>query len=340
MWLRWRNLARTPPVRMKAPNPEHPMQKLLISVVFSFRNEEDNIPELVNRVASVLSKIDATTYELIFVNDDSTDRSFELLADLRTKYPIRIINMSRRFGVTPCSLAGFANARGDAIITMDSDLQDPPDLIPEMINRFRDGAEVVHTTRTHRDGESAFKMWVTKRAYRVINGLSDIHLPENTGDFKLLSRNVVQAILNMPEYDPYLRGLSVWVGFRQDFVYYRRQARFRGETKMPLIGKGPVREFMRGVTAFSAAPLYFALLFGFATVLISIGLVIFALYTKLTGRAAAGASGVLIAISFFSGVILMTIGLIGLYVARIYNEVKHRPRYIIKNIVETDPKFA
>ncbi len=317
-----------------------PHKQILVSVVFSFRNEEDNIPELVRRVSKVFKGIEATSCEMVFVNDDSTDRSLELLMELRKKYPIRIINMSRRFGVTSCFLAGFAHSRGDAVVTMDSDLQDPPELLPEMIERFRSGAEVVHTTRTHRDGESRFKMWVTRRAYKIINGLSDIRLPENTGDFKLHSRNVIQAMLALPENDPYLRGLSVWVGYRQDFVYYRREPRFMGETRFPLLSYGPAGEFIKGVTAFSAAPLYFALLFGFATVLVSIGLVLFALITKIIGSAVAGVPGVLIAVAFFSGVVLMTIGLIGLYVARIYNEVKRRPRYIVKDVVEPDPKFA
>jgi dolichol-phosphate mannosyltransferase len=231
-------------------------------------------------------------------------------------------------------LAGFEHARGDAVLMMDSDLQDPPELIPEMVARYRAGAEVVHTTRTHREGEGAFKMWVTKRAYRVINYFSDIHLPENTGDFKLLSKRVTREILSLSEADPYLRGLAVWVGYEQDFVLYRRQARFTGATHFPLLSKGPVREFVRGLASFSAAPLYFALLSGFATTALSMALVVYALIVKLTGAAVRGTSGILIALSFFSGVILFTIGLIGLYVGRIYNEVKGRPRYIVKEVIE------
>ena len=307
---------------------------LFLSVIFSFRNEQENIPELVRRVSEAVTSVDAVTYELIFVNDASTDKSLEILREMQKKYPIRIVNMSRRFGVTPCVLAGFENARGDAVLMMDSDLQDPPELIPEMISRFRAGAEVVHTTRTHREGEGAFKMWITKRAYRVINYFSDIHLPENTGDFKLMSRRVSREILSLSEADPYLRGLAVWVGYEQDFVLYRRQARLGGETHFPLLSKGPVREFVRGLASFSAAPLYFALLSGFATTVLSIGLVSYALMAKLMGTAVAGTSGIIIAIAFFSGVILFTIGLIGLYVGRIYNEVKGRPRFIVKEVIE------
>ncbi len=307
---------------------------MLLSFIFSFRNEEENIPELVTQVTSAVKDIPDFQYEMIFVNDDSSDKSYDVLAELQKTHPITIINMTRRFGVTPCVLAGFANAKGEAIIYMDTDLQDPPGLIPEMVEKYRQGAEVVHTTRTHRDGESAAKMWITKRAYRIINYFADIHLPENTGDYKLLSRKVVDHILALPESDPYLRGLSIWVGYKQDFIYYRRRPRFGGVTHMPLFGKGPAREFIRGLTSFSATPLYFSLFLGFATVFVSMVLIAYALVIKLLNIAAPGASGVLIAVSFFSGVVLMTNGVIGLYVARIYNEVKGRPKYLIRNIVK------
>lgn len=307
---------------------------MLLSMVFSFRNEEKNIPELVQQVANAISQVDNVEYEMIFVNDDSTDRSLEILLQLQKKYPIKIINMSRRFGVTPCVLAGFSQAKGDAVIYMDTDLQDPPDLIPQMIAKFREGAEVVHTTRTHRDGENPIKMWITKQAYRAINCFSDIPLPKNTGDFKLLSHKVVQEILKLSECDPYLRGLSVWVGYKQEFIYYRRRPRFTGKTSFPLFSKGPAREFIRGLTAFSVTPLYFSLFLGFATTIVAIGLVIYALVTKILGVSVPGVSSVLIALAIFSGIILMTNGVIGLYIARIYNEVKGRPKYIIKNIIE------
>src|SRR5579883_528332 len=287
---------------------------MLLSLVFSFRNEEKNIPELAHQVSTAVAGIEDLKYEMIFVNDDSSDQSFQVLKQLQNQYPITIINMSRRFGVTPCVLAGFAHAKGDAIIYMDTDLQDPPDLIPQMVKCYRSGAEVVHTTRTHRDGESALKMWITKKAYRIINTFAEISLPENTGDYKLLSRNVVQHILNLPESDPYLRGLSIWVGYRQDFIYYRRHPRFSGETHFPLFGKGPVREFIRGLTSFSATPLYFSLFLGFSSIIISLLLIIYALITKILGLATSGVSGVLIAIAFFSGIVLMTNGVIGLYI--------------------------
>ena len=186
---------------------------MLISVVFSFRNEEKVIPELIHRVSSVLETLGE--YELIFVNDASTDGSLELLQSLRAANSnIKIINMSRRFGVTPCVIAGLAEAKGDAVVYMDADLQDPPELIPEIVKKWQEGAEVVHTIRTKRHGESWPKMWMTKLAYKMINAFADIDFYENAGDFKLLSKRAVTEILKLNELDPYLRGLSMWIGFK------------------------------------------------------------------------------------------------------------------------------
>jgi glycosyltransferase involved in cell wall biosynthesis len=308
---------------------------MLLSLVFSFRNEAKNIPELVRRVDAVITSMADVRHEMIFVNDDSSDNSLEILLHLQQSQPLKIINMSRRFGVTPCVLAGFANAKGDAVIYMDADLQDPPELIPQLVDRFRSGVEIVHTTRTLRQGEGPLKLWLTKIAYRVINRFSDISLPENTGDFKLLSKRAVQEILKLGEYDPYMRGLSVWLGYRQEFILYRREGRYTGETKFPLLSKGPVLEFVRGLTSFSAAPLYISFYLGVATSLFCVGLILFAVITKLAGVAAPGASSVLIAVAFFNGIILITNGVIGIYIARICQEVKGRPRYIIKEIIES-----
>ena len=162
---------------------------MLLNIVFSFRNEESNIPELVKRVSAAVATIPDLSYEMIFVNDASTDESLELLLELRRTYPITIVNMSRNFGVTPCVLAGFSFCKGDAVVYMDADLQDPPELIPELVRRYRDGASVVHTKRISREGESRIKMLVTRTAYKFINFFSDIALPQNVGDFKLAQAN-------------------------------------------------------------------------------------------------------------------------------------------------------
>jgi len=308
----------------------------LLSVVFSFRNEEENIPELVSRVSDVILGIEGMNYEIIFVNDSSTDRSFEILSDLQNKYPITIINMSRRFGVMPCVLAGLKHSRGDIVVYMDSDLQDPPELIPELVKKHKNGAEVVHTTRTHRKGENAFKMWITFKAYRVINYFSSIDLPVNTGEFKLLSRRAVDQILQLDEYDPYMRGLSVWIGFKQDYVFYIREKRHSGVTHFPIFGRGPVVEFIRGLTAYSATPLYMSLFIGLIASFVSVMIILFAIVTKLIGISAPGASSTLITVAFFGGLILMSNGILGIYISKIYYESKGRPRYIIESITKPD----
>ena len=252
----------------------------LLSVVFSFRNEEGNIEELVKRISQSLEKVENWNYELIFVNDDSTDSSEKILLDLQKKFPIKIINMSRRFGIDPCVLAGFRNAEGDAIIYLHTDLQDPPEIIPELIKKHEEGCDVVHTVRTKRKGESKFRMFVTKIAYNIINILSDINLPVQAGDYKLVSRKALNEILKQKEYRPYVRGLSVWVGFKQGFVNYEREPRGSGISKMPLLSAGPVTDFINGVTSYSLKPLYIGIFFGFFSILVSISIIIYALFLK------------------------------------------------------------
>ena len=180
----------------------------LISFVFSFRNEEKNLKNLIERVHNAVKKTDSWDYELVFVNDNSTDNSEKILLDLQKQFKIKIINMSRRFGTNPCVLAGFENSSGDCIIYMDSDLQDPPELIMEMIKQHEKGFEIVHTRRTKRLGESKTKLFFTNIAYSIINKLSDIDLQKNVGDFKLISRKALDKILEQKEYNPYIRGMK------------------------------------------------------------------------------------------------------------------------------------
>ena len=307
----------------------------LLSIIFSFRNEEKNIPELIERISSTLKKLNNWKFELIFVNDDSDDNSEKILIEKQKLYPIKIINMSRRFGTGPCVLAGLKQANGDAAIYMDSDLQDPPEIIPDLIKKFENGIDVVHTKRTKRLGESKFKMFLTKIAYLSINITSEIPLAVNVGDFKLLSKRVLKHVNSLSEYNPYIRGLSVWIGFKQDYVEYVRQGRFSGKTKFTNLWSGPLPQFIRGLTSFSTAPLYIGIIIGIFAIFFSFILIVYAFYAKISGIAIPGSSGVLIAISFFSGIILMSIGIIGIYIARIYEQTQGRPRYIIKNILDS-----
>jgi dolichol-phosphate mannosyltransferase len=304
----------------------------LISVVFSFKNEEKNLDKLVERVKLSLSKLNNWEFEMIFVNDSSEDKSEEILTNLQKTNPIKIINMTRTFGVGPCVLAGFRETSGDVVVYMDTDLQDPPEIIPRLIEEYEKGAEIVHTVRTKRLGESSFKLLITKFAYRIINYLSDIPLPTEAGDFKLISRKALNIILSQKEFRPYIRGLSVWVGHKQSFVNYERQSRSDGKSKFPIFSKGPISEFINGVTSYSLKPLYLGIIFGFFSLLFSISLIIYALYIKFQGLAVPGSTSIIITISFFSGILLLTIGMLGIYIARIFEQTKGRDQYVIKNI--------
>ena len=306
----------------------------LLSIVLSFRNEEGNIKELIERINKSLNILKDWSYEIIFVNDDSTDNSEKILLDLQKDNPIKIINMSRNFGVDPCVIAGFRHAKGDAVVYLHTDLQDPPELIPKLVKKFEEGNDVVHTVRTKRHGESKFRMFITKIAYHIIHYLSDLNLPIQAGDYKLISRKALDKILMQNEFRPYVRGLSVWVGYKQTFVHYEREARGAGESKMPLLSAGPVVDFISGVTSYSLKPLYIGIFFGFLSIIFSFFLIIYALFLKFNGLAIPGATSIIIAISFFSGILLFTLGIIGIYLARIFEQTKGRDQYIIKDIKE------
>ena len=304
----------------------------LVSIVFSFRNEEKNLKELVSRVDATFKKVENYKYELIFVNDDSNDDSEKILEELQESHKIKIINMSRTFGVGPCVLAGFKHSSGDCIVYLDSDLQDPPELIPKLLDEFEKGHDVVHTVREKRLGESGVKLFFTKLAYKTINKLSEIDLPIEAGDFKLISKRVLEKILSQKEFRPYVRGLSVWVGFKQSFVYYTREARAHGESKFSLFSQGPISEFINGVTSYSLKPLYIGIFLGFFSLLFSVLLIVYALYAKFNDLAIPGTTGILIAVSFFSGILLFTLGIMGIYIARIFEQARGREKYIIKEI--------
>ena len=308
----------------------------LISFVFSFKNEENNLEELIKRVDSSVKKLKNYNYELIFVNDDSDDNSAKILENLQKTFPITLINMSRTFGVGPCVLAGFNHAKGDCVVYMDLDLQDPPELLDKLINKYENGADVVHTVRTERLGETKIKLFLTKIAYKLINFLSDINLPSEAGDFKLISKKALSKILDQKESRPYIRGLSVWVGFKQAYVEYVRKPRHEGKTKFPLFSAGPISQFINGVTAYSLKPLYFGIILGMISIVFSILLIFYAFYMKFTNLAVPGTAGIIITISFFSGIILLTIGITGLYIARIFEEVRGRDAYVIKNIKKSN----
>ena len=309
------------------------MSEILVSVVLSFRNEEEVLPELVRRLRDAFKMV-SDRYELIFVNDASNDNSLALLQAMsRDDKRVKVVNMSRTFGVSQCALAGIAYSSGDAVITMDADLQDPPGLIPELIEKWREGADVVYTVRKSRAGEPAVKMRVTRWAYSVLRLTSDIDIPVESGDFKLMSRRMVDALLRLNEKDPFLRGLVRWVGFKQVPVYYSREARFAGKSHFAFYGRKAVWNFLSGVTSFSLLPLHGALVLGFA---VSIGafLYLIAIFImKYLGWNLPGWSAIMATLLFLGGTQLITIGVLGIYVGKIYEEAKARPNYIVESVV-------
>jgi dolichol-phosphate mannosyltransferase len=313
-------------------------QSPLISVVLSFRNEESVIPELIARLQQALSGA-GLAYELVFVNDASSDGSLALLEQHHREDPaVKVVNMSRRFGVAPCVLAGMRYAQGDAVVYMDADLQDPPELIPELVARFREGAEVVYTVRTARHGEHGAKMWLTRMAYRAVARLAELDLPEEAGDFKLLSRRAVDHLLAFGEQDLYVRGLVSWLGFRQVAVPYERQARAGGESHFPLLRLGPVAAFATAVTSFSHLPLVFFLVLGLAGAALS-GLALAGLGVASLLGAAISTGAFLVAFgALLWSTLAAGIGVIGLYVARIHREVLARPRYIVESTLGLDAR--
>ena len=250
-----------------------------------------------------------------------------LLAERERNSRIKIVNMSRRFGVAEGVVAGMATSRGDAVVYMDADLQDPPEIIPRLIERWRQGADIVHTVRTRRHGENPLKMAATRLAYRLIQFGSSIELPVDAGDFKLLSRPAVDHLLRLHESDPYLRGLVVWLGFNQVCIPYERDSRHAGATHFPFFSRNPWKTFTTGLTSFSFMPVYVCF------VLAASGLAA-ALLLALAG------SFFMAALTFFWATTIGAIAIVGVYLIRVYKDVRGRPPYIIESVIgneETDP---
>lgn len=305
----------------------------LISIVFSFRNEEENIRPLLARIDAVFSP-EPEDYEAIFVNDDSTDRSLEILLSERQHNPrVRILNMSRRFGVFECMAAGMEATSGDAVIYMDADLQDPPEIIPQLLAKWREGVDVVHTVRRKRLGENRFKMRLTRLGYWAIQFGSSIQLPIEAGDFKLLSRPIVDQLVALKENDPYLRGLVVWLGGKQAAVSYDRNPRHAGLTHFPLFSRNPWKTFALGTTSFSFLPIYTLVFVGLAGMALAGLAGAAAALLTILGNPANHTAWLLGLLTFFWASTLTGIGIVGIYVARTYKDVRGRPRYIVRERV-------
>ena len=305
----------------------------LVSVVAPMLNEEGVAEEFHRRVSAALAGI---PHEIVIVDDGSSDRTPEILDDLAARDPhLRVIHLSRAFGHQMALTAGLDHARGDAIVMMDADLQDPPELIPELLAAWEGGGDVVVAKRRERAGETRFKLLTAKVFYALIRRLSQVELEANAGDFRLLDRAALDALLALRERSRYLRGMSAWIGFTHRSVHYDRDPRFSGETKYPF--RKMLRFAIDGVSSFSNFPLQLASYLGFLTTLVAflgLPLVVVARYVGIFER---GVPTVLFAILFLGGIQLMTLGVIGEYVGRIYDEAKRRPLYIVRSRVETPP---
>lgn len=298
------------------------------SLVIPIWNEEKVIPELYRRVVEVMDTT-SEPWELICVNDGSRDRSLELLIELHEKDPrVKVIDFSRNFGHQVAITAGADFAEGDAVIVMDADLQDPPETVLKMIAQWRNGYEVVYAMRAKREGETQFKLLTAKIFYRLLRSITDVEIPLDTGDFRLMDRRVVQAMRQLREKHRFMRGLSSWVGFRQTGVEYERAERYAGETGYPL--QKMVRLAMTAITGFSYLPLQLATYLGFSLAFISLAGIVLTIVLRLSGsNFFFGQATTLVSVLFLGGIQLIVLGIIGEYLGRIYDEVKGRPLYIV-----------
>jgi dolichol-phosphate mannosyltransferase len=314
------------------------MTTKLLSIVVPCFNEEAVLEETHRRLVTLLDRLDDLDNEIIYVDDGSRDRTPEILERLQAQDArVRVLRFSRNFGHQVAVSAGLEHAAGDATVVIDADLQDPPEVIPEMVRLWRDGYHVAYGQRTDRPGETAFKRWTASAFYRVINRLTDTEIPVDTGDFRLMDRKVVDALKAMPERDRFVRGMVSWAGFRQAAVPYARAPRFAGETKYPL--RKMLRFALDGIASFSVAPLTVATWVGFAASGLSLLGILYALSLRLFTRIwVPGWTAIFIAILFIGGVQLISLGIIGEYIGRIYGESKRRPLYLLEERLGFRPR--
>lgn len=313
--------------------PNHPAPpRPRVSLVAPCYNEEAVLPELYQRCSRVLDETIGGDCEMILVNDGSTDATWPMIRDLAHRDPQVIgVDLSRNFGHQRALTAGLSLARGEAVFVIDADLQDPPELLGEMLQLLDAGADVVYGQRLSRDAESRFKRWSAAFFYRVLGRLTDIHIPPDTGDFRLMRRPVVEALLAMPEYHRFVRGMVAWLGFKQVPLRYHREKRFAGVTKYPL--RRMLRLAVDAITSFSITPLRISTYIGFLFSLFALVTLFYSLGGWLFFNVAPGWTSLMALTAIIGGIQLIAVGIMGEYLGRIYLEVKHRPNFIIREIV-------
>ena len=308
------------------------MNDPFISVVIPIFNEEKNINPLLQRLIPIVNK---SRYEIIFVSDGSTDQSETIVKKAAEKNKnIKLVAFQRNFGHQMALTCGYQMAKGDVVLSIDADLQDPPEIIAKMINEWQRGAKIVYAQRKERQDEGWFKKISARIFYRLINFLSDVPIPNDVGDFRLLDRQVVNFINNLPERSRFLRGLVAWPGFSASYIYFKREKRHSGQTHYPL--SKMVNFALEGIISFSVKPLRLASYLGFFTALFGFLGIIYALYQRLFlphQYWVTGWTALFVAIIFLGGIQLITIGIIGEYIGKIYQQLQNRPFYLIKEKV-------
>ena len=308
-----------------------------ISIVIPVYNEEKVLEISYNKIKNILENIEQYDYEIVFINDGSKDSTFSILEKISNENNrVRVISFSRNFGQEAALTAGLKCVTGDAIVIIDADLQDPPELIPEMLKLWEQGNEVIYGKRKRRKGESAFKLLTAKMFYKTLNALSDVEIPKDTGDFRLVDKKVVEVINSMPEHNKFIRGLFSWVGFKQYAYEYKRNERIAGKSKYPF--KKMWKLATDGIVSFSTKPLKIVGGIGILTIILSICILIYSLvsFALKLNNLIPGWTSIMVAITLFSGVQLLSIYIMSGYISRIYDETRKRPEYIIDKKINID----
>ena len=304
----------------------------LISAVVPVYNETEVIDVFHQRVKSTLQSLEGHDHEIIYVDDGSTDDSYQKLSELAAKdSTVKVIKFSRNFGHQIAISAGIDHARGDAVVAIDADLQDPPELIKDMVAKWQEGFDVVYGVRKQRDGETVMKLATASIFYRLLGMVAKIEIPQNVGDFRLMSRRATNELKSLREKDRFVRGLVSWIGFRQTGVPYHRDARYAGKTKYPY--RKMIKFALDGITAFSTVPLKLATWLGYLTSLLAFLYLASVFVQKALGYTVEGWATIMVALLFLGGVQLICLGLLGEYIGRIFDEVKRRPMYVIEEIL-------
>ena len=313
-----------------------PLSGALVSLVVPVYNEEEVIGTFYERASGALGALAGYDWEIVFVDDGSRDSSYDKLAAFAARDPhVRVLKFSRNFGHQIAISAGIDHARGDCVVVIDSDLQDPPETIGLMVEEWRKGSDVVYGVRSDRAGETRMKLATASMFYKLLGRVTNIHIPANVGDFRLMSRRVVDQLKTLREKDRFVRGLVSWVGFKQTGVVYSRDARYAGETKYPF--RKMLKFSFDGITSFSTVPLKLATWMGSVTAILAVLYLLSVFVQKLLGYTVEGWATIMVAMLFIGSVQLICLGILGEYLGRIFNEVKPRPMYVIEERLNSRP---